>query len=168
MPLRSHLLKSVRLELTSHVAAVSAEYTLKPERLSPKSEAAACTPSPKLYVTLLFFLTSATLENSRSASFRCAIDTTDAASDIPGQATLLTSVAASAGPTNHAPSADMSRSPHLVLACALPTPSVDDPEHLQSCIAIGRHLRDLRTFSKIGALDEITAMTHRREPMAKL
>ena len=67
-PLRSPLLKSARLELTSHVVVISEEYMLKQERLSPKSEAAACTLSLELCVTLLFCLTSATPGNSQSPS----------------------------------------------------------------------------------------------------
>ena len=109
----------MRRGLTSHVAAVSAEYMLKQERLSPKSEAAAYTLSLEPFVALLSCLASATPESSLSPFSRCAVDTKDAASDTLGQAALLTSVEASAGPTGHAPSIDMSRSPHSVLACAL-------------------------------------------------
>ena len=139
---------------------------LKQERLSPKSEAAAYTLSLELFVALLSCLASATPESSRSPFSRCAVDAKDTASDTLGQAALLMSVEASAGPTSHVPSTDMSRFPHSVLAYAPPTLSVVTLEHLRSCIVAEKHVRDLRTFSKTDALDETTAMTPRREPMA--
>ena len=65
------------LELISRIIAVSEGYTLKQERLSPQSEAAACTLSLELCVTLLFCPTSATPGNSQSPSSVCAADTED-------------------------------------------------------------------------------------------
>ena len=153
-------------ELTSRVAAFSEEY--KQEKLSTKLEAVACTPSLELCATPLACLTSETPENSRSLSSRCANDKMGTASAKLDLAALPRSAAASADPAGPSPSAGTSKSPHLVLACAIPTLCAVSPVRLQNYIVDEKHRQNPRKISKTDTLDGTTTTTHYQVQMAML
>ena len=154
-------------ELTSRVVAVLEKYKLKQGKLSLKSVASACTPSPELCVTPLACLASVTPENSRRLSFQSSNNKMDAASDKLGLAALPSSAAPSADPAGLSPSAGTSKSPQLILAFAPPNLCAVSTVRVQNYIVDETHRQNSRKISKTDTLDGTTAKTNSQGQMAR-